>query len=496
MKDFRTYILGLCGKKEGYEVEFKRAKGGFPGSFWESYSAFANTAGGIIVLGIIQKDENFYPDGLDHNTILRYKKTFWDGAHNPQKVSICLLKEDDVIENEYEDGSYILIFKIPRAPFDAKPVYINGNPKYTFRRNHEGDYLCTQSEISRMYAEADLLAHPLDSTILKNYSLEKDFDQPTINQYRQLFKLRQPRHAWNALDDMEFLRKIEAWREDRETGDRGFTLAGILMFGTEEAIHDAAPNYFVDYREKMSSDPRVRYTDRLYPDGTWVPNLFQFYTRVLEKLYHAIPVKFKLEGDGRLDETPAHESLREAVCNSLIHCQWRMLEGVVIERYPDHLYFSNPGTMLITVEEFFEGGHSICRNRILQKMFIVFGRGERLGSGADIIRQGWKENKWPEPELKEHFGPNTDRVELTLRLGSVSGQKEESDKKDDKKSVKKTKDKIKDMVRKDKYITLSQMAESLGISISGVAKSITRMQAQDEIVRHGADNGGYWEVLK
>ena len=129
-------------------------------------------------------------------------------------------------------------------------------------------------------------------------------------------------------------------------------------------------------------------------------------------------------------------------------------------------------------------------------MFIVFGRGERLGSGADIIRQGWKENKWPKPELKEHFGPNTDRVELTLRLGSVSGQKEESDKKDDKKSVKKTKDKIKDMVRKDKYITLSQMAESLGISISGVAKSITRMQAQDEIVRHGADNGGYWEVLK
>lgn len=86
------------------------------------------------------------------------------------------------------------------------------------------------------------------------------------------------------------------------------------------------------------------------------------------------------------------ESYREAVCNSLIHCQWRMLEGVVIERYPDHLYFSNPGTMLITVEEFFEGGHSICRNRILQKMFIVFGRGERLGSGADIISQGWKEN--------------------------------------------------------------------------------------------------------
>lgn len=496
MKNFRAYILDLCGKKEGYTVEFKGAKGGFPGSFWESYSAFANTAGGIIVLGVIENNNRFKPDGLTEEQISKFKKVFWDGAHNPQKASSCLLKEDDIIVGNYADASFILIFKIPRAPFEVKPVYIDGNPRNTYRRNSEGDYICTQSEISRMYAEADLLARPLDSTILQNYSLDKDFDQPTINQYRQLFKIRQPRHAWNALDDMEFLRKIEAWREDRETGESGFTLAGVLMFGTEEAIHDAAPNFFVDYREKMSSDPRVRYTDRLYPDGTWVPNLFQFYTRVLEKLYHAIPVKFKLEGDGRLDETSAHESLREAVCNSLIHCQWRMLEGVVVERYPDHLYFSNPGTMLITIEEFFEGGHSICRNRILQKMFVVFGRGDRLGSGADVIRQGWKDNGWPEPELKEHFGPNTDRVELTLRLGNTLGQKNERDKKGTKKSAKKSKDRIKAMMMENKFVTISEMAASIGISVSGIAKSITRMQRNGEIIRRGADKGGFWEVIK
>ena len=90
---------------------------------------------------------------------------------------------------------------------------------------------------------------------------------------------------------MSVLKKIEAYKEDRETGESGFTLAGILMFGNENSLHDAVPNYFVDYREKMSSDPRVRYTDRLYPDGTWEPNLFQFFTRVIQKLYHVIPIR-------------------------------------------------------------------------------------------------------------------------------------------------------------------------------------------------------------
>ena len=496
MKNFRAYILDLCGKKEGYTIEFKGAKGGFPGSFWETYSAFANTAGGIIVLGVIEKNHRFKPDGLTEDQIEHYRKTFWDNAHNPQKVSACLLNENDVIVDHYTDGSFILIFKIPRASFDVKPVYINGNPKYAFRRNHEGDYICTQSEISRMYAEADVLVHPLDSTILKNYDLKRDFDKATIDQYRQLFKLNHTGHAWNELTDIEFLKKIEGYRVDYETGEEGFTLAAVLMFGNELALRAALPHYFVDYREKLSSDPRIRYTNRIYPDGTWEPNLFQFFFRVTQELYHAVPIPFRLEGLTRIDETPAHESIREAICNCMIHAQWRMLEGIVIERYRDRLYFSNPGTMLVPVEEFFEGGHSICRNQILQKMFIAIGRGERLGSGADIIRQGWKENNWPEPELKEHFGPNTDRVELTLQLGSITSQKQESEVKSEVKGKVKTKVRIKELMQTNKYITYSEIAQEIGISVSGVEKSVRKMRENEEILRHGAENGGYWEVLK
>ena len=496
MKNFREYILDLCGKKEGYTVEFKGAKGGFPRSFWESYSAFANTAGGIIVLGVTEKNNRFKPDGLTEDQIAKYKKVFWDGAHNTQKVSVCLLKEEDVIVDKYTDGSFIIIFNIPRAPYDVKPVYLDGNPRNTFRRNHEGDYVCTQAEISRMYAEADILAHSLDSIILKNYSLERDFDKPTIDQYRQLYRLHHEGHAWNNISDFEFFKKMGAYAVNYETGEEGFTLASILMFGTGETIQNTLPHYFVDYREKLSSDPRIRYTNRIYPDGTWEPNLFQFFQRVYRELAQVLPVPFKLDGPNRVDETPAHESLREAICNCLIHAQYRMLEGIVIERYPDHLYFSNPGTMLIPVETFFKGGHSICRNAILQKLFIAIGRGERLGSGADIIKNGWKENGWPEPELKEHFGANDDRVELTLRIASVSTLVTEQGSGSSVTSSVRNAGAVKDMMKKNPKITHKQMAEALGISERGVEKITKKMRESGEIVRMGGRFGGEWEVLK
>ena len=160
----------------------------------------------------------------------------------------------------------------------------------------------------------------------------------------------------------------------------------------------------------------------------WEPNLYQFYRCVLPKLFLALPTPFQMEGVYRQDETTAHKAVREALVNCIVHASTRLYEGPVIERYPDRLYFSNPGTMLVSVEDFFEGGHSICRNSALHKMFEMIGGGERAGSGADTIKKGWADNKWPAPEIKEHFGQNDDRVELTLRLvQSTSSPKKETE---------------------------------------------------------------------
>lgn len=494
VKDFRAYVLALCGKREGYTVEFKSARGGFPGSFWDTYSSFANTAGGIIVLGVKEKDGRFFLDGLTEEQIFHYKKVFWDGAHNPQIVNLCLLIEQDVIDEQDGDAHYLAI-NIPRATYDQQPIYIKGDPfhGHTFRRNHEGDYACSDDEVRRMMADSIVDKYGLDRRVIETATLEQDLDPDTVRQYRNAFRSRHDGHPWNNLSDADFLTKVKGIAEDPQTKKVGITAAAILMFGKHESMYKAAPYFFVDFREKLSSDPRVRYTDRYYPDGTWEPNLFQFFNRVYRNMDQDIPHPFKLDADmQRIDETAADESLREAICNTLIHCNWAMMSGPVIERYPDRFVFINPGTMLIPKEDFFKGGKSICRNPYLQDMFIAIGRGEHLGSGADIIEKGWKENNWPSPELEEFFGAHTDRVELTLRLRTVTEHVTEQGSESSVTNA----TAIKEMIRKDPKITHKKMAEALGITERGAEKITKRLREAGDIRRNGGRFGGEWEVIK
>lgn len=109
---------------------------------------------------------------------------------------------------------------------------------------------------------------------------QPDFDPETVKQYRNRFASRAPDHPWLLLDDAPLLNKLSAWKVRSRHGAGSATVAGLLMFGRFEALRDALPGFHVDYRERLSDDPAVRWTDRVVPDGTWENNLFQFYVRV------------------------------------------------------------------------------------------------------------------------------------------------------------------------------------------------------------------------
>jgi predicted HTH transcriptional regulator len=89
--------------KEDNRREVKKAKGGLPIALWDSYSAFANCYGGVIILGVAEnKDGSWRTTGLDVTDKGKLIKQFWDTINNRKKVNLNLLREDDV--QTYEVG--------------------------------------------------------------------------------------------------------------------------------------------------------------------------------------------------------------------------------------------------------------------------------------------------------------------------------------------------------------------------------------------------------
>lgn len=181
---------------------------------------FKSTKGGIIVLGVKEKGGNFYIDGLTKEQVDKYIIEFWNCVNNPSHVSVNLLTNNDVHIGEYND-SYLIVFDIPMAIREQKPVYLSRNPeRNSYKRNNEGDYHCTPDEVRRMFADADS-SISRDSQILVGFSIEEDIHKESLMQYRNLWRARDAVHPWLSLNDKEFLINLSGYRVDRAAKQEG-----------------------------------------------------------------------------------------------------------------------------------------------------------------------------------------------------------------------------------------------------------------------------------
>jgi predicted HTH transcriptional regulator len=404
---------------EGADLEVKASlgrdgRGELPRAFWETYSAMANTDGGVVLLGIKEVGKGFFQiAGI--KDVSKVQKTIWDVVNDRDQVSINLLTSRSV-EVIDVDGAAIIRVTIPRAKRSHRPVYVGRNPLTgTYQRNHEGDYLCDSESIRRMLAEQ--IEDERDGKILTGFTLA-DLDGTTLREYRSTVKSAKPNLSWHDHDDREFLRALGAWKRDRETGEEGLTLGGLLMMGRLPAIQDAAPNYMLDYQERPAPKTELRWVDRLTSDGEWSGNLFDFCRMVLKRLYKDLPVPFQLSGASRVDGTPIHVALREALVNTLIHADFSGRVSILVVKRPDLFGFRNPGCMRVSLDEAVMGGTSDCRNRVLQRLFRMAGYAEQAGHGVPTIYSGWRKQLWRAPFFHERRG-SAEQTTLTLPMISL-----------------------------------------------------------------------------
>ena len=139
--------------KETNCIEAKRAVGGLPQSIWETYSAFANSDGGLILLGVAERktDKTLYSVKLPDPW--RLVAQFWEGVNDARVVSKNILQKRDVTV-ESVDGNEIVVIAVPKAKNEDKPVYINGNQDMAYYRRGESDIRMPKARLEKMRAES------------------------------------------------------------------------------------------------------------------------------------------------------------------------------------------------------------------------------------------------------------------------------------------------------------------------------------------------------
>ncbi|MEJ7807544.1 MAG: RNA-binding domain-containing protein [Telluria sp.] len=400
---------------ESVDLECKAAQGRnglgeLPEDFWKSYSAMANGDGGVIWLGIQEKPRGVF-QAIGLVEIERVRKALWDNLHNRKQVSVCLLT-DQQVQPVLVGGKVVLRVEVLRATRQNKPVHLGSNPfGGTYLRRHEGDYPADDEAVRRMLAER--VEDSRDERVLKGFDFS-DLDMETVAAYRNRFSAVKPGHVWADMSTPDFLDCIGATGKNRDEGYAGVRLAGLLMFGRAEVIRDALPHYMVDYQERPEAKTELRWIDRLVPDGSWSGNVYDFYRRVYQKLTADLKVPFQLKSGQRIDDTPVHEALREALVNTLIHADFSGRMSILVVKRPDMFGFRNPGTMRMPIAQAVAGGSSDCRNRRLQTMFQLVGYGDHAGSGLPKIYHNWAGQHWRRPILHEVSEPAQTLMELRM----------------------------------------------------------------------------------
>ena len=400
---------------ESQHLEFKEAAGGLPRDMWETYSAFANTEGGEIVLGV-HEDKSTHEFSLvgvpDPDKLV---DDIWSTVRNTHVVGIDVLLNDSVTVVS-RDGKDFVVVDVRRAERDERPVEVYDKASKSFVayiRRGRSDKKAKRDDIDKMTYDR---AAEADRKILEDYSFETLCEE-TIRRYRVTFAGNKPTSPWNSDSKEDFLYHIGAVAKGRD-GKYHPTRAGLLAFGYEFEITKYLPHFLLDYREETTSDNRWR--DRVCSQsGDWSGNIVDFYLTVTERMlrYFKAPFSSGASGVRHNSQNPVTESVNEAIANALVHAHYGTSASVKVVLKPDTLEVTNTGDFLIDRDVAVAGGFSESRNPTLMRMLSLIGATDRAGSGLCTIWSVWKSKYDCSPVLKESHSPAL--VSLVLPLDRV-----------------------------------------------------------------------------
>ena len=396
-------LIAKIKKYEWNDFECKRAQRGFPDDAYKTVSAFSNTAGGYLALGIKDTRGNLEIVGVIE--IDKVQNDFLSSIRAGKKLNRNISVKEDIFEHE---GKTLLVFYIPEAKRKEKPIYLKGDIRESYIRRGSGDERCTMAEIERFLRDASDRTY--DRELLQAIDVKKCFDTQSVTWYRRLFQEKQGnRHA--ELSDIEFLNE---WGFVVESKDSYVpTRAAVLLFGKGRYVRQILPRSVVDYQridvpfEEWS--PENRWHDRVVVEE----NIIQAWQIIVEKYMYLAERPFSIDSATlrRHDDPPDYISFREAAINLLIHQDYGdHTRKPVIKIFTDRTVFWNPGDAFGTVDQLLEPTEKEVRNPAIVSAFRRIGLSDQAGTGMRSIIRNWRQIGYVPPII------SNDKIEKTFDL--------------------------------------------------------------------------------
>jgi ATP-dependent DNA helicase RecG len=408
MKISRPELLARIKTYEWSDLEVKAAQREVPRDAYETVSAFANTAGGHLVLGVQQQGDQFEIVGVV--ALDKVQNDLLSALRSREKISYQMATSDDVIETE---TGRLLVFYIPEAPRQHKPVYLNGDIRRSFIRRGAGDQKCNEDDIRRFLRAAGGPSYESEAVDL---DLGASVDTATLSRYRQRFQAQYPGHPCNEFDNAHFL---EHWAL-AVAGDGKLrpTRAAILLFGAGAALRTMMPRPLVDCRWADyawdAPAPEQRWLDRLVCEE----NLWTCWEQLADRYAQNAtrPFAIEMRTMERQERPEDFISFREAAINLLMHQDFEeTTRPATIAFHSDRVVFENPGTSRASKADLLEPGAKDVRNPIIVSVFRRVGLSEQAGTGIGAIFSDWRRRGRVPPEIINDVASYSFRLSLLAK---------------------------------------------------------------------------------
>jgi ATP-dependent DNA helicase RecG len=318
-----------------------------------------NRDGGDIVLGV---DDKGIITGVDKKKVEELKSNLVALSNNPNKLDPPFILFPQVYEIAEETVIHIQVPASSQMHKSAGHIY---------DRSSDGDFKVGEAQlIADIYNRKR--NHYSEGTIYPMVQLS-DFNPDLFSTVRNLIRGKNEDHPWLSLSNESLLQKAGLWKKDYASGQEGYTLAAVLLFGKDETIRDILPHYKIDALVRREN--KERFDDRLY----CTTNLIDAYDQLMDFVAKHLSDPFFLEDTQR--KSLRGIIFREIIVNMIVHREYTNAQPATLIIYRDRVETENAnnphGEGLLSPTNF----TPFPKNPSIAKFFMQLGRFDELGSG-------------------------------------------------------------------------------------------------------------------